>query len=59
MNSSQVAVPTILLAIVGGAAVAWLIRRLRPAMPLTRRVLYITVGGVLIGGFLSGTLLNR
>jgi hypothetical protein len=49
----------LLAVVLGGALVAWLLRRLSPGLPFTRRVLYIVGGGILIGGFFYGAVMNR
>ncbi len=47
------------MVIVAGVLVAWVLRRFRPLMPLSRRILYIVGGAILIGGFFYGAIVNR
>jgi hypothetical protein len=52
-------VPILLAILVAGALVAWVLRRLRPAMPFTTKVLFVVGGGILIGGALYGAIVSR
>jgi hypothetical protein len=58
VNSSDT-IPLILMVLLGAALVAWALRRLRPAMPPLRRMVFILGGGFVVGGALYGAILNR
>ena len=53
------ALPLIILVVLAGALVFWVLRRFMPSMPLTRRVLWIAVGAVVLGGFFYGFVYSR
>lgn len=53
MNESQPALLWIFV-IGGGILIGWVVRKFRPQTPFLRKVLYIVVGGFLIGGVLYG-----
>lgn len=49
-----------LLVVVASAAVlTWALRRVAPGMPPLRRLLWIVLGAVVLGGFAYGALLAR
>ena len=56
---NEAALPILVLMVVGGVLVAWVLRRAAPKMALTRRVLWIVGGGMVVGGVVYAVIFSR
>jgi hypothetical protein len=56
---NEAALPILVLMVVGGVLVAWVLRRAAPKMALTRRVLWIVGGGMVVGGVVYAVVFSR
>jgi hypothetical protein len=58
-DSNEAALPILALMVVGGVLVAWVLRRVAPKMPVTRRVLWIVGGGMVLAGVIYAVVFGR
>jgi hypothetical protein len=56
VDESQSQLPMLLMMAGGAAAVWWVLKRFASKMPLTRRLMVIAIGGVVLGGILYGLI---
>jgi hypothetical protein len=56
---NRVPVPAILAVILGAVAMGWILSKVRPGLPFTRRLLYMAIGGLVAGGLIYRVVLNQ
>ncbi len=56
---NRVPVPALLAVLAGAFFVGWVLRKVRPALPFTHRMLYVGAGGLVLGGLIYKTVLNQ